>query len=530
MAEVGPRDVVVGLRFRQREGQHAQVDGQFGEGLPVGQQLDLPRVEAGGGIPGHVEGQAVGLVAPGLGQVERLEGRRVAEGHGGVVHEDLVVVVAADIHVPVAPREVHQQLVGGADLVDPQDAVVVDQQVGHQHALALVGMVGHPGAAAAEPALDELGVDGRRGHHAGAVAQVADAQREGLDRAEGDHDQQRRLELPLRRVDVEGAGEAAATGQVVGLQQILRRGGQDVARDGCIGQGGLLVAEPRRKRFGVVQIIHERPDLRRGRAPGLLLQGVGAAVQGAGPGLEGGIARGGGDGGGALPQRRVAGLRRVGDRQRLRLERGVVDLQVADRPLEAAAQAGRPEGRRGQHELVVLHLPAAVEVEGVAPPVGGVVEFDVVPLAPFHPRLAPHDQFVGHDLGGGGGQRQFEPTILVGAAIEESKGGGRAAGGHAVEADPEGAGELAPVDPLEPLPVRGLVGDGLGRLRSVEDQRAPVEPRLGARLQHQAAAGPVRNALLRTRPEVEIEPGHGLGGRAFPCRERGQRARANPLQ
>ena len=39
-------------------------------------------------------------------------------------------------------QQVHQQFVGGADLVDPQDAVVVDQQVGYQDALALVADAG----------------------------------------------------------------------------------------------------------------------------------------------------------------------------------------------------------------------------------------------------------------------------------------------------------------------------------------------------------------------------------------------------
>ena len=225
----------------------------------------------------------------------------------------------------------------------------------------------------------------------------------------------------------------------------------------------------------------------------------------------------------------VAILRGVGYRQRLRLERRVVELQIPDGTAEPASQAERTQCWLGQQELVVLHLPAAIEVEGVAPPVGGVVELHVVPLALLDPRLAPHDQLAGHDFGGSGRQRQFKVPLCIGTAIEQTQRGGCTAGGHTVEADPEGARDLAQVDPLAPLAERGLVGGHLGLRRAVEDQRAPVQTRPGARLEHQAATGPVGDALLRMHPKVKVKPWHRLGGRAL-CRERGQRAHAHQLQ
>ncbi len=513
VAEVGAVEVIIGLRRGQLERQHAQRDLQRAGGLAVREQARRAAVEAGRGRFGDVEVENELLVVPRLGQRQRLEDGGIPEGIVGVVEGALVGLVAADVHIGVALLEVHQQLVCLPELVHAHDPVVVQQQTRHQEALALVGMIGHPGAAAAVPALDERDIDRGRREDVRPALQVGDLDAERLHGAEGHDDDGGVGMLSPGREDADLARETAAPRQVAGHDALLRRGRHRVAGDRLIRQRGVGRGQGGGQRARVAEIPFEAFEPRACGAR-VRLHRAGARAELGGPAPQVGVGGGPGDRVRAGPQRvERSGFGAAGD-QLLRLERGVVEHEVAERAPRAAREAeGRPGQRLGQEGVAVLHLPAAVQVERVAAPVPGVVEGHVVPGTLADRGGAPHDEGRGHDRGGPGAQGDLDmpgghPRAGEGAEVDDRV----FPPGWTVEADFEGAGDLVAAGAGQAVGERGRGIVGQEFPAGFQQQRAPADLRPGAQAQRRAAGRAVRHAPLRGHREIVVQQRHRIGG------------------
>ena len=167
--------IVAGARFRKREGQHADGERDHGREPAVDLRLHFSPVPAFG-ILRRAEGDPELLEPAGL-EREGLQARRIADMLRPPAHRRRRTLGIADPEVPdrsAGRRRPHRVL--HLLQIDFDQRLVVQEQIRHQHALAGIGEVAAPAAAALRPDLDHAQI--KRGGRQGAVRplQVADHQ------------------------------------------------------------------------------------------------------------------------------------------------------------------------------------------------------------------------------------------------------------------------------------------------------------------------------------------------------------------
>ncbi len=152
-------DVVVGLRLRKHKGEHAQLQLERAQDGALRRERERARMDTRDRIPGNANRDPE-LLPSALRELHRKQARRVAYGRRCVVERLLSCGRRGrDPDVVRAVGVVVAQVVVLRAVVDLDQALVVEQQLGHVRLLVRIAEVVVPGIPALVPARDHFQVD-----------------------------------------------------------------------------------------------------------------------------------------------------------------------------------------------------------------------------------------------------------------------------------------------------------------------------------------------------------------------------------